>query len=106
MLLSHAMEGANSIELLMAKIVNNTALIEDYGEEDTLYFMTEEEFKDEDIAKLKRVIQITETTLSSPITQVCFQTSKQKLCGLSGLESVEQLYKSPSDSKYILDYGG
>ena len=106
MLLSHAIEGANSIELLMAKIVNNTALIEDYGEEDTLYFMTEEEFKDEDIAKLKRVIQITETTLSSPITQVCFQTSKQKLCGLSGLESVEQLYKSPSDSKYILDYGG
>ena len=62
---AHAVEGATMIEKIMASILNRTAVLEDYGDDDDhIYFVKEEGFMEEEIINLKKYVDISERNIA------------------------------------------
>ena len=82
-------QGASQVELKMATLINNSIILENYGDDlNTIYFVKQDRFTDEDIESLKKYLRIEERLIPPFGREVCFNTSV-KLCGLSGIEAIE-----------------
>ena len=82
-------EGANPVEVKMAKLMDNSILLENYGHDhDTIYFVKTDNFEEEEVENLKRYLKIEERTIPPFGKEICFNTSV-RLCGLSGVEAIE-----------------
>ena len=87
---TYAIEGATMIEKMMANILNRTIALDNYGDDDDdIYFVKKEGFLEEDITNLKKYVDISERHIDPYGKEICIQAAKTKLCGLSGLESIE-----------------
>jgi len=87
---AYAVEGATMVEKMMADILDSTVLLDDYkSEHDHIYFVREQGFEEAKIATLKKYVDIQERLIQPFGKEICIQAAKKKLCGLSGIESVE-----------------
>eukprot|EP00092_Neocalanus_flemingeri_P004286 GFUD01004606.1.p1 GENE.GFUD01004606.1~~GFUD01004606.1.p1 ORF type:complete len:1732 (+),score=434.73 GFUD01004606.1:748-5196(+) len=87
---AYAIDGASMIEKMMANILNRTVALDNYGEDDNdIYFVKEEGFLEEDLTNLKKYVDISERNIDPYGKEICIQAANTKLCGLSGMESIE-----------------
>ena len=90
MITAYAVEGASMVEKMMADILNRTVALDSYGDDDnTIYFVKKGGFVEEEMVSLKKYVDITEKHIAPYGTEICIQAAKTKLCGLSGIESIE-----------------
>merc|ERR1712218_16407 len=88
---------ANPFEKTIAGMLNNTIKLENYrGDEENIYFLKEGGFVEEDIIKLKTRMNIEERSIAPHGREICIRMQEVRLCGLSGLESVEVEEVAPS----------
>ena len=90
---AHAVEGATMVEKMMADILNRTVALDNYGDDDNdIYFVKKEGFIEEEMTALKKYVDISERNIPPFGKEICIQAAKTKLCGLSGIESIEHQY--------------
>ena len=88
---SLAVEGASPVEIMIAGLMNMSTVLDNYGDDlETIYFVKHGGFEEETIKKLKKYLKIEERQIPPFGKEICFSTSRMKLCGLSGVESVER----------------
>jgi len=81
---------ANPFEKTIAGMLNNTVKLEGYkGDEENIYFLKDGGFVEEDIVKLKSRMNIEERNIAPHGREICIRMQEIRLCGLSGLESLE-----------------
>merc|ERR1712130_387282 len=82
--------GATLVEKTLADMLNRTVLLNEYGHEDSVYFVKSGGFSEENVSKLKKYLNIKERNIEPHGTELCIQASETQLCGLSGVEAVEE----------------
>ena len=88
---SVAIEGASPVETIMAGLVDKSIILENYGSDlETIYFVKTGGFDEETLQKLKRFIKIEERNIHPYGKEICFTVSQVTLCGLDGIESIEE----------------
>ena len=90
LILAHVIEGASPVEAMMAELVNRTTVLRNYGDPEIIYFVKREGIEDRLVEGLKSYVNIEERMVEPHGRSVCFSTATVSLCGLSGVESLEE----------------
>ena len=83
-------EGVSPLESMVAGIINNTVILENYGDtHKCVYLIKTKGLEEETVSNLKKSLEVEERSIPPHGKEICFDTSQNKLCILSGIESIE-----------------